>query len=251
MFQNHDLQPFLDRLTSRSRLSQTEQQAVLALPTHTAQVGVNRDFVGLGETVDHACVVVEGVVGRFCQTAEGARQITARHIAGDAPDLHSVVLPKDQSALQALSTTTILRIPHAALRTLAARYPAIAEAFWRDCSVDAAVTAQWVVNVGRHDARTRIAHLLCEMAVRFGAGPLEGEVSYSFPLTQAHLADATGLTPVHVNRTLKALAAEDLVTVSGRTVRIFNWEALAEVGEFDAEYLQADLQPEERLRLVD
>ena len=251
MLQNHDLQPFLNRLTSRSRLTQTEQQAVLGLPTHTAQVGVHHDFVRLGETVDHACIVVEGIVGRFCQTAEGARQITALHIAGDAPDLHSVVLPKDQSALQALSTTTILRIPHVALRALAARYPAVAEAFWRDCSVDAAVTAQWVVNVGRRDAKTRIAHLLCEMGVRLGAKPLEGVVSYSFPLTQTHLADATGLTPVHVNRTLKALAADGLVIVSDRMVRILDWEALAEAGEFDPEYLQTNLQPEERLRIVD
>ena len=251
MLQNHDLQPFLDRLTGRSRLSETEQQAVLALPTHTAQVAPNRDFVRLDERVDHACVVVEGVVGRFTQTAEGARQITALHIAGDAPDLHSVVLPKDRSALQALSTTTILRIPHTALRAIAARYPAVAEAFWRDCSVDAAITAQWVVNVGRRDARTRMAHLLCEMAVRSGAKSLDGEVAYAFPLTQSHLADATGLTPVHVNRTLKALAAEGLVIVSGRRVRILEWEKLATVGEFDPEYLQADLKPEERLRIAE
>lgn len=84
------------------------------------------------------------MVGRFGQTSEGARQITALHTAGDGLDLHSLVLPKDQYALQALSTATILRIPHAALRALAARYPAVAEAFWRDCSVDAAIAAQWV-----------------------------------------------------------------------------------------------------------
>lgn len=250
MHPKQDLQPFLERLTRRSRLNESEQKAVLGLPTHAAQVSTNRDFVLLGERVDHACVVVEGVVGRFGQTSEGARQITAFFVAGDAPDLHSVVLPKDSSALQALSTATILRIPHTALRAVAARYPAVAEAFWRDCSVDAGIAAQWVVNVGRRDARTRMAHLLCEMAVRSGIKSRRGEVTYAFPVTQTHLADATGLTPVHVNRTLKALAAEELVIVSGRKVRILDWEKLADAGEFDARYLQGDYEPEERLRIV-
>ena len=250
MHPQHDLQPFLERLTSRSRLNESEQAAILGLPTHAAQVSAHRDFVRLGERVDHACIVVEGVVGRFGQTSEGARQITAFFVAGDAPDLHSVVLPKDSSALQALSTSTILRIPHAALRAVAGRYPAVAEAFWRDCSVDAGVAAQWVVNVGRRDARTRIAHLLCEMAVRYGTRPLRGEVTYIFPITQVHLADATGLTAVHVNRTLKSLAAAELVIVSNRKVRILDWEKLAAVGEFDAEYLQDSYEPEERLRIV-
>jgi CRP-like cAMP-binding protein len=246
----HDLQPFLDRLTSRSRLNETEQNAILGLPTRAAQVGTNRDFVRLGERVDHACIVVEGIVGRFGQTSEGARQITALYIAGDAADLNSVVVPKDRSALQALSTTTILRIPHKELRTVAACYPAVAEAFWRDCSVDAAIAWQWVVNVGRRDSRTRIAHLLCEMAVRDGAEAAGGELSYRFPLTQAHLADATGLTAVHVNRTLKSLAAEGFVIVSDRRVRILDWDRLVSLGDFDAGYLQADYEPDERLRLV-
>jgi CRP-like cAMP-binding protein len=248
---NPDLQPFVDRLTSRSRLSETEQEAILGLPTDMLQVDVHRDFVRLDQTVDHVSVVVEGVVARFGQTAEGERQITGLYIAGDAPDLQSVVVPRDRSPLQALSTTTILRIPHAALRIVAARYPAIAEAFWRHCSVDAAIAAQWMLNLGRRHAKARISHLLCEMAVRNRANAGEGEVAYSFPLTQIHLGDATGLTPVHVNRTLKALAAESLVIVSERMVRILDWEGLAKRGEFDPKYLQADLQPGERLRIVD
>lgn len=86
-----NLQRFLDRLTSRSVLSEPEQQAILNLPAHAAQVRANRDFVRLGEIVDHACVIVEGVAGRFGQTFQGARQITALHVAGEMADLHSVV----------------------------------------------------------------------------------------------------------------------------------------------------------------
>jgi CRP-like cAMP-binding protein len=246
-----DLQPFVDQLINRSRLNETEQRAVLELPSDELQVSANRDIVRLDQTVDHVSVVVKGVVARFGQTADGERQITALHIAGDAPDLHTVVVPDDTVPLQALTTTTILRVPHAALRAVAARYPAVAEAFWRHTSVDAAITAKWVLNVGRHDAQTRIAHLLCEMAVRCKANVGRGEVTFPFPLTQTQLGDCIGMTPVHVNRSLKKLAAAGIVTLAGRTARIPDWERLFERGEFEAGYLQAGLQPCQRLRIVD
>jgi CRP-like cAMP-binding protein len=246
-----DLNSFLERLTNRSRLNEAEKQAILALPTIELGVEANQDFVPLSGVVDHVSVVVDGIVARFGQNAEGERKYIALHIAGDAPDLHTVVVPSDTVPLQALSKARILRVPHAALREIAIRYPAVAEAFWRHCSVDAAITAQWGLNVGRYDAQTRIAHLLCEMAVRYGADTGGGEVTYSFPLTQTHLADATGLTPVHVNRSLKALAEEGLVTLSGRMARIPDWERLVTRGEFKPEYLQAGLRSGVRLRIMD
>ncbi len=243
------LQPFLDSLTRHSRLRDTEQKAILGLPTHLFRAESQRDFVPLGEIVDHVSVVVDGIVARFAQNAEGERQIIAFYIAGDAPDLHTLVVQSDAVPLQALTKATILRIPHAALRKVAAHYPAVAEAFWRHCSIDAAITAKWVVN-GRRDAKTGLSHLLCEMAVRTNANTGRREVTFSFPLTQAHLADASGITKVHVNRILKALAAEGFVTLCGRTARIPDWERLVERGQFEAEYLQAGLRPRERLRNV-
>jgi CRP-like cAMP-binding protein len=247
--ENSDLQPFLNRLMARSVLSEQERAAILRLPSRASQVHAHHDCVRMGERVDHSCLVVEGIVGRFSQNAEGHRQITALHVAGDMADLHSVVRPVGTSALQALSTATILRVPHAALRALAGRYPAIAEAFWRDCMVDAAVLSQWVMNVGRRDARCRLAHLLCEMAVRFGK---EGEPAliYPFAVTQLQLADACSLTAVHVNRTLKQLRDNGLVRVRSRTVQILDWDGLATVGDFDDEYLKADTRSEERHRLL-
>lgn len=244
-----NLQPFLNRLTSRSVLSDRERRRILDLPVRVKQVRSNEDFVTLGERVDHACFVVDGLVGRFGQNAQGERQITALHIAGDMPDLHSMVQPATNWALQALTTTTLLLVPHASLRAAAAAHPAIAEAFWRDCTVDAGILAQWIVNVGRRDAQSRLAHLLCEMAWRY-EGPIgRAPVVYDLPMTQSQLADATGLTPVHVNRTLKRLR-EIGTWHHGRRVRVEDWDALAAIGEFDPGYLQVDLEPEERLRIV-
>jgi CRP-like cAMP-binding protein len=246
-----NLQRFVDTLTSHSILSQEEQETILNLPGHAAQVQANRDVVRLDEVVEHACLIVDGVVGRFDQNIDGLRQITALHIPGDMANLHSVVFPKATSALQALSTTTILRVPQAAIRSAARAHPAIAEALWRYCMVDAAILAKWVVNVGRRDAKTRMAHLLCEMAMRYKAGVVAQRVTFDLPLTQAHLADATGLTSVHVNRVLKILREGGLATVRSRTVSILDWEALSELGEFNANYLHTDLKPEDRVRIVE
>ena len=116
--------------------------------------------------------------------------------------------------------------------------------------VDASVLSQWIVNVGRRDARARIAHLICEMAVRLHAAPAQGEVTFPFGVTQTQLADATGLTGVHVNRTLQALRHEGIAHVSSRAVHIPDWEALAETGDFDAGYLQIGVKPQARLRIV-
>jgi CRP-like cAMP-binding protein len=241
------LRLFLQRLLVRSVLSDEEQQAILDLPAHLVELRKKQDFVHINEEISHACLIVSGMVARFGQTASGARQITAFHIPGDMADLHSAVRPIGVGGLNALCATTILRVPHGAIRDLAARYPAIAEAFWRDCMLDAAVLMQWVVNVGRRTARTRIAHVLCEMAVRSGRDRNAAH-EYAFPVTQEQLGDATALTSVHVNRSLKTL--DSLATVKAGTVRIHDWDALARAGDFDARYLVADAGPERQKRLL-
>lgn len=232
------LQRFLDKLTARSVLSEEERQAILHLPGHPAQVQANRDFVRLGDRVEHACLVVEGLVGRFAQGGEGNRQITAFHVPGDMPDLHSVVAPNVQSALQALTVTTIVKVPHQALADVARRYPAVAEAFWRECAVDAAILAEWVFNVGRRDAHARAAHLLCEAACRYHGTGTREQIIFGFPVTQMHLADMLALTAVHVNRTLKQLREEGLADVHSKRVNIADWDGLVRAGDFDPAYLQ-------------
>lgn len=246
-----DLERFLHRLLRRSVLTAEEQQAILNLPAHAEQVRSNRDFVRQGDRTDHSSLVVAGMIARFEQTCEGARQITAIYLPGDMADLHSVVQPTTTSALQALSVSTILKIPHGAIRATASHYPAIAEALWRDCMVDSTVLAEWVVNVGRRNARMRISHIFCEVATRLDVAPAEGDIVFQFPMTQMQLADATGLTSVHVNRTMMGLRRDGIVSVRGQTIWIHDWDQLAEAADFDPEYLQMDVRPEARLRVLE
>jgi CRP-like cAMP-binding protein len=238
--QDTALQLFVNRLASRSVLTEREVAALLALNGQFKQVAAHVDFVRLGEQVDHSCLVVEGLVGRFGQNNEGDRQITCLHIPGDMADLPSVVSPNSAWALGALTKTTVLRIAHTDLRRLAAAHPGVAEALWRDCVADGSVFSEWVVNVGRRDALSRLAHVFCEMAIRCERAGLGDLTSFPLPITQADLADATGLTGIHVNRTLTKLKTESIVELRAGIVTVHNWKELVSVGDFDAGFLLFD-----------
>jgi CRP-like cAMP-binding protein len=234
------LQLFVKRLESRSELTRNEVDALLGLKGQIKKVAAHVDMVRLGEPVDHACMVVDGLVGRFGQNTNGSRQITCLYIPGDMADLPSVVSPKSAWGLSALAPTTILRVPHADLRRLAAAHPGIAEAFWRDCVADGSIFSEWVVNVGRREAISRIAHVLCEMGVRSERAGQGSRNSYPLPITQPDLADATGLTGVHVNRMLKELRTMSVAELRSGTVTVHDWAQLTEVGDFDAGFMLLD-----------
>jgi CRP-like cAMP-binding protein len=234
------LQRFVKRLESRSVLTKEEVSALLGLSGQIKQVAAHIDFVRLGERVDHCCLVVDGLVGRFGQNRDGIRQITCLHIPGDMADLPSVVSPKAGWALGALTRTTILSVPHAELRYLAAKHPGIAEAFWRDCVADGSLFSEWVVNVGRRDALSRTAHLFCEMAMRYERAGQGDRRSFPLPITQPVLGEATGLTGVHVNRTLRELRVRSIVELRAGNVTIHDWEQLVSVADFDPAFLLFD-----------
>lgn len=231
------LNPFITRLSLHAKFSPAELETLAALPGRVVQAPARRDFVRPGEETDEATFVVEGLVGRFDQTREGDRQVTAIYLAGDLPDLHSVVVPHASSALHAFAVSTLIRIPHSALREAARNHSAIAEAFWCESALDVAKVSKWVVSVARKDALSRMAHLMCEMACRSTGSANPGAVDFGFPVTQTDLGDMLGITPVHTNRTLKSLRLANLVTVNGGRVRILDWAKLVRIADFDPRYL--------------
>jgi CRP-like cAMP-binding protein len=108
--------------------------------------------------------------------------------------------------------------------------------------VEASIFREWVLNVGRRDSRARIAHLLCELAVRLNEEGLAKDYGYDLPMTQEQIADAVGLTPVHVNRTLKALEEDGLVIRTKRNISFPEWQRLRSVGDFNQRYLHLEPQ---------
>lgn len=239
------LENFVRRLGALSALSQDDVAVLLALRGDLARLRGNADIVSPGEDFEYACLVVSGIVARFVQLSDGCRQFTAFHMPGDVANIHRVATPSAGSALQTLSTATIIRVPARDLKAIALASPAISHAFWAYAALDAAVLAQWAVNIGRRDAKSRLAHFLCEMATRSEFCGLGSRNEFILEASQTQIGDALGLTSVHVNRTLKALKESNLISIDGRIVRIMNWPSLAAIGDFDPAYLQLEEQQEE------
>ena len=131
-------------------------------------------------------------------------------------------------------------VPTRAIIQLIDTHPRVARAMWIDTLIDSSIFREWVMNVGRRDARERLAHIFCEFAKRLEVSGLGTKDGYEFPMTQEQLADASGLTPVHVNRTLKSLEADGLIRRDRRFIFIPNWDRLREVAGFSELYLHLD-----------
>ncbi|HEX8642940.1 MAG TPA: Crp/Fnr family transcriptional regulator [Allosphingosinicella sp.] len=221
-------------------LDRQEEEAVLALPHTIRTVEPGRYIVREGEAVDHSCLLLSGFAYRQKVTGEGGRSISAIHMRGDVVDLQNSLLGVADHSVQALTQAEIASIPREAILEIAFRFPAVGMAMWYDTLVDASIFREWILNVARRDSSTRIAHLLCEFGVRLESLGLGDRLSYELPMTQEQLADATGLTPVHVNRTLMELEARGLITRTVRYVAVADWTSLQRAGDFSDAYLHLD-----------
>ncbi len=228
---------FLRRLLLRSDLTAEEQAAITALRGEFTEVAPQRDMVSPGCEMDYACLMVTGLAARFDQLANGQRQFTALHIPGDMCDLHSVPAPIAGWGIQALTNTLYLKVPHVALRGLIDDHPALALAFWRDTIVDASILSKWISALGRRSAEARLAHLLCEVAIRLDQSGEGTRQHFRLRATQIHIADFLGISTVHVSRSLQSLRARGLVEVQDYTYHLPDFAALADFAEFDPTYL--------------
>jgi len=225
------------RWDRHSALSKEEREAFSALPFVRKTLPKDAYLVEEGRPTSECTLLLQGFAYRHKLVHDGARQIISIHIPGEFIDLQHLMLATADHNVQTLSKTEIASVPAAALRDIGARYPALQRAIWLDLLIDASIFREWVVNVGRRDARTRIAHLLCELALRLDASGTDTSPTYEFPLTQDQLADATGLTPVHTNRTLQSLRKDGLIALSSSRLTVLDWDALRDAGDFSERYL--------------
>jgi CRP-like cAMP-binding protein len=232
------LEPLLRKLEYRQKLGPEDRAALLALPHTTKQFQQHDYIVREGDEPQYSCVLLAGFAVRGKTGGQGQRQIVAIHMKGEVVDLQNAVLGVADHDVQMLTRGTIAMIPRHEIERIAAERPAVGRAMWIDTLVDAAIFREWIMNVGRRDARTRLAHLFCEFSLRLKLAGLGHHSDYELPMTQEQLGDATGLTPVHVNRTIKTLERDGLIKrSSARSIQIGDWRKLAKVGEFDSTYL--------------
>jgi len=231
------LTPLFRRWDKRSALSDADRAAIAELPVTRRRFARNAYLVREGEPPRECGLLLRGMTCRQKVTARGARQILSFHIAGDFVDLQNCLLGEADHNVQAITDAEVAVIPTAAIADLTSRHPAVGRAMWLDTLIDASVLGEWVVNVGRRNARSRIAHLLCELSLRLQASGLTDGPSCELQLNQQDIADATGLTDVHTNRTLHSLRRDGLIDLSFRSLKVLDWQGLKDEGEFSQRYL--------------
>jgi CRP-like cAMP-binding protein len=229
--------PAIRKLERSTRLSAADREAVSALPLTVREVKAASYVVREGDRPEHCCILLSGYAHRHKLTKEGSRQIVSVHMAGDIIDLQQVILDRADHNVQTLTRATLGTISTEHLKNLARERPTIAEAFWRDSLIDASIFREWVLNVGRREAPARVAHLLCEFGTRSEAAGLSANGDFELPMTQEQLADATGMTPVHVNRTLQYLGAQGLIERKMRSIHVVDWQRLKTMAGFHDAYL--------------
>ena len=231
------LQLLAERLSYWRKLSQADIQAILDLPHTVRMVEPHHYIVREFDRAQHSCILLAGFAIRHKIVAGGQRQIVAIHMKGEMVDLQNSMLGVADHSVQMLTKGSVAAIAKDDLHELAFARPDVGRALWMDTLVDGSIFREWIANVGRRDARTRIAHLLCELSLRMKVAGIGRLDNYELPMTQEQLADATGLTPVHINRTMKQLQSEGLIDRnSPRSIIIGDWRKLADAGDFNSNY---------------
>ena len=225
------------RLERRSPLGESDRLALRELPHHVRRLAPGAHMVRDGDIPEFCGLLLSGFAHRYKITGEGGRQIISIHMAAEFVDLQNSFLGVADHSVQPLPEVEAALIPQQTLHDLAVSSPAIGRALWIDTLIDASIFREWVVNVGRRDSRARVAHVLCELALRLETAGLADRHRFELPMTQEQLADAVGLTSVHVNRVLKQLGEEGLIRRDRRSVAIQDWARLRDAGDFNERYL--------------
>lgn len=234
---SHPMELLLRRLACHAPLTAADRQGALQLPWHLRTLEAGAYVIREGEPPQNCGILLDGFVIRQKLTSEGDRQIAALHIPGDPLDFHMLFLDAADHNVQALTRVTLAVVPRAAVQQLIAERPMLGHAVIVSVLVDASIGREWLLNIGRRNARARLAHLLCEFACRMDAQGLAGPAGYDLPMTQEQLGDALGLTGVHVNRTLKVLEAEGLIQRRGRHIVFQDWQRIRDIADFSELYL--------------
>jgi CRP-like cAMP-binding protein len=228
------------KFSTREQLDEHDVRALLNLPYQIKAIEMGRYLVREGDRAPGATLILSGLAIRHKVTVDGVRQILSVHIPGDFIDLEGALLKTADHNVQALTRCELAIVPRESIFELVDAHPRIARAMWVDTLIDGSIFREWIVNVGRRDARAAMCHLLCEFARRLEAAGLAGNDGYELPMSQEQLADALGITPVHVNRTLRDLDREGLIRRERRFIHIPDWEKLQRIGGFNDLYLHLD-----------
>lgn len=231
------------KLSRRDVVSADEQAVLEGLLGEERRVAAGTFIIQPGDRPNESTFLTAGFCARYSLTADGDRQLTEINVPGDFVDLHSMMMRQMDHGIVALSDCVIAKAQHEDLRRLSQTHPHLTRLLWLETVIDGAIHRQWLVTMGRQNAASRLAHLICELYLRLEAAGEASERRFSAPLTQVDLGDVLGLTAVHVNRTMMDLRQRGLIAWKGANVTILDWQGLVALGQFDPIYLRLHIDP--------
>lgn len=201
------------------------------------RAGAGEELISEGDRIDSVRVVLSGWLCRYKVLEDGRRQIVNFVLPGESCDAHAYLLSRIDHSIASMTPVAYADIPRSHFESMTAKDRSLAEAFWCETLVNNAIQREWAINLGRRVALERVAHLFCEIFERLRPVGLIDGSSCSLPVTQTDLADATGLSVVHLNRTLQELRASGLIVLRERTLTINNLDALKDAAFYSPSYL--------------
>jgi CRP-like cAMP-binding protein len=233
--------PVIRRLNAFRKLSENATALIgSALRERILKADAGEDLACEGDRCENVRVFLSGWAFRYKVLEDGRRQIVSFILPGDTCDAYIYLFSRMDHSIGTLTPVTYCEFDRAGFEQLISADKTLAEALYCETLVNCAIQREWSVNIGRRDALERVAHLICELFARLSVVGLTDANSFAFPATQMDLADTTGLSTVHVNRTLQELRASGLITLKGRQLIIHDLKALRSMAMFTPDYLHLE-----------
>ncbi|MCK1311318.1 MULTISPECIES: Crp/Fnr family transcriptional regulator [unclassified Bradyrhizobium] len=227
---------FIAHLQAIEGLSDDERRQIAALPSTLRQVSDGETLLRQGEDTSRCVFVVSGFLYQ-ARIVGDRSQILAFHVPGDMPCLHTLLVSPMDADLVGLGPSLVGYVAHSQLKQLLDGSIHLTCAFWRETLIDAAISRQWIARLGAQAALPKVAHLICELAARLEVVGLVKNGRFQMPMTQRHVADACGLSIVHVNRTIQELRGRRLIAWEGSEIELLQPDELRALADFTPDYL--------------
>jgi CRP-like cAMP-binding protein len=226
------------KLEAFAPLLPRDEDAILALAAkRTGTCLAGDDVISEGEDPKTIYLVLEGWACRYKMLEDGRRQLLSLFIPGDLCDLHVYILSRMDHSIAAITPVKIAKISPSDLEAVGDAHPRVMRALWWESLVTAAIQREWLVSAGQRSALESLAHLACETYMRLRLVGLAEKGSCAFPLTQANIADALGLTQPHVSRIVRELNKSGLATLHRRRLVVHDQAGLQRLAGFNPNYL--------------